>query len=78
MQQAHLDQEARRAMNDKPVTKQATCPQCRRQFTYSTADEPKWLPFCCDRCQWIDLGKWLNGEFRISRDVQSNDLEQKD
>jgi hypothetical protein len=65
-------------MNDKPVVKQAFCPQCRRQFAYDPADVPKWSPFCCERCQWIDLGRWLDGEYRISRDLRTDDLEQND
>ena len=25
----------------------------------------KFFPFCCERCQLIDLGRWLDEEYRI-------------
>jgi len=34
----------------------------------------KWRPFCCERCQLVDLGEWLNGNRRIiSKDDIDND-----
>lgn len=63
---------------DPHAQRRGTCPHCQREFTYDPADEPKWLPFCCDRCQWADLGRWLEGEFRISREVTERDIEQQD
>jgi hypothetical protein len=29
---------------------------------------PKHFPFCCERCQLIDLGRWLGEEYRIAQD----------
>jgi len=65
-------------MCDATTTKTATCPQCRRSFAYDPSDEPAWLPFCCERCQWIDLGRWMAGEYRVSRDILSDNDEQID
>ena len=39
------------------------CPNCGKTFNFSK--ENKWGPFCCKRCQLIDLGEWLNGNKRI-------------
>ncbi len=38
------------------------CPTCRNEF-----DEPRStaMPFCSERCQQIDLGRWLNEEQAI-------------
>ncbi|MBH07060.1 MAG: DNA gyrase inhibitor YacG [Phycisphaeraceae bacterium] len=36
------------------------------------------LPFCSDRCKLIDLGKWLKGDYAISRPIEQSDLEQSD
>ncbi len=36
------------------------CPLCREQFTDSQA-----LPFCSERCRSLDLGKWIDGSYRI-------------
>ncbi len=43
------------------------CPRCG---TETEADEsqplPPHFPFCSERCRLIDLGKWADGEYRIS------------
>jgi hypothetical protein len=38
------------------------CPTCKR---VATKDGNKVFPFCCERCQLIDLGRWLSEEYRI-------------
>jgi uncharacterized protein len=37
------------------------CPICRTDHTPST----RLGPFCSPRCQLIDLGCWLNEEYRV-------------
>jgi endogenous inhibitor of DNA gyrase (YacG/DUF329 family) len=37
------------------------CPTCRQPVDPTS----KFLPFCSERCQWVDLGKWLNEEYRV-------------
>ncbi len=39
----------------------AHCPRCRKVVEF---DEPH-FPFCSQRCRLIDLGRWLEGEFRV-------------
>lgn len=65
-------------MNDTSASKPGKCPHCGRGFSYDSTREPAWLPFCSDRCQWIDLGKWLSGEYRFSKDLLADDDEQRD
>ena len=47
------------------------CPLCKRP------SQPKFHPFCSDRCVQIDLGKWLGGTYAIpaaeTDDMTSND-----
>jgi endogenous inhibitor of DNA gyrase (YacG/DUF329 family) len=38
------------------------CPLCRRETSWE--DNP-WRPFCSERCQMIDLGRWASGEYRM-------------
>src|SRR5262245_33312826 len=38
------------------------CPTCQRVTEWE--DNP-WRPFCSERCQLIDLGRWATGEYRI-------------
>lgn len=65
-------------MSEPDTTRNSKCPQCGRRFEYVRGAEPKHLPFCCSRCQWADLNKWLEGDYRVSRDVFSLDDEQID
>jgi endogenous inhibitor of DNA gyrase (YacG/DUF329 family) len=44
------------------------CPVCGRPVAYRREKPlPKDFPFCSERCRLIDLGKWLDGEYSISR-----------
>ena len=38
------------------------CPLCRRETTWE--DNP-WRPFCSERCQMADLGRWASEDYRI-------------
>lgn len=40
------------------------CPVCGSQFAVEQSLVP---PFCSDRCQQMDLGRWLNEQYSISR-----------
>jgi len=46
------------------------CPTCRGKVVYTELAEIPYRPFCCLRCQWIDLGKWLNEEYRICEPLE--------
>ena len=39
------------------------CPTCKKLIEYSLKN--KFRPFCCERCQMIDLGDWANENFKI-------------
>ncbi len=43
---------------------QSRCPVCKEQFDYQ---QSRVVPFCSDRCQQLDLGRWLNEEYSICR-----------
>jgi endogenous inhibitor of DNA gyrase (YacG/DUF329 family) len=48
---------------------QYTCPICKRRVTVSQGDPaqlPPYFPFCSERCKLIDLGAWLDADYRIS------------
>jgi endogenous inhibitor of DNA gyrase (YacG/DUF329 family) len=47
---------------------QYTCPICRRRMTVLRGDPaklPAFFPFCSERCKLIDLGAWLDADYRI-------------
>ncbi|MDB4945088.1 MAG: hypothetical protein JWP97_4622 [Labilithrix sp.] len=41
----------------------AICPICGEEVLPRTANKAH--PFCSERCRTIDLGKWLNEEYRV-------------
>jgi endogenous inhibitor of DNA gyrase (YacG/DUF329 family) len=38
------------------------CPTCRHAVT---KDGNKVFPFCSERCQLVDLGRWINEDYRV-------------
>lgn len=52
-----------------------TCPICQTKVRYTSRDEVPWRPFCSRRCKLIDLGRWLNEEYRIIEELPEADGE---
>ncbi len=46
------------------------CRTCKRP---AVREGNKAYPFCCERCQLVDLGRWLNEEYRIP--VEDDEIE---
>jgi endogenous inhibitor of DNA gyrase (YacG/DUF329 family) len=42
------------------------CPSCRGVVV---KERTKAFPFCSDRCRLVDLGRWLNEEYRVPSSV---------
>ena len=42
------------------------CPTCRKTLTVANNEEAPFRPFCSQRCKLVDLGRWLDGDYRIS------------
>lgn len=49
----------------------AICPICGAE-SKPRVENPA-FPFCCPRCKTVDLGKWMNEEYRIPVDDSSDD-----
>jgi uncharacterized protein len=45
------------------------CPICRRQVVYKDPSEVPFRPFCSRRCKLVDLGRWLNEEYRVCEEI---------
>lgn len=39
------------------------CPHCKEEFSYYESES---RPFCSERCQSVDMGKWLSEDFKIA------------
>lgn len=50
----------------------SNCPTCGAPVATSVKSHP----FCSKRCRQIDLGKWLDGAYVISRPIEQRDLEE--
>jgi endogenous inhibitor of DNA gyrase (YacG/DUF329 family) len=48
------------------------CPICKRTFSSparrSCPEAPN-FPFCSERCKLIDLGAWLDSEYKVTEDL---------
>jgi len=42
------------------------CPICKKDVAFGAPQ----MPFCSERCQLIDLGKWADEEYVISTPLQ--------
>ena len=47
----------------------AKCPTCRRP---SQKDGNKVFPFCSSRCHLVDLGRWLDEEYRVPEEPDAS------
>jgi uncharacterized protein len=56
----------------KHQTTDTKCPICNA----SVALDSDTFPFCSKRCKQIDLGKWLKGDYLISRPLENRDLDE--
>ncbi|MBW2186412.1 MAG: DNA gyrase inhibitor YacG [Deltaproteobacteria bacterium] len=39
------------------------CPQCKALCQW---EDNRWRPFCSERCRLIDLGSWIDEEYRVA------------
>ncbi len=56
-------------MADYPIVK---CPTCARKGDWFNTD---FGPFCSKRCRLVDLGKWFEGENKISEPLRPEHFE---
>jgi endogenous inhibitor of DNA gyrase (YacG/DUF329 family) len=42
------------------------CPTCGKKVVRRRPQDTPFFPFCSERCRLIDLGRWFEGEHRIS------------
>jgi hypothetical protein len=48
------------------------CPICKTPV----ASESEQAPFCSKRCRTIDLGRWADEAYKITRPIEQRDLEE--
>ena len=63
--------ESQRRGNHRPSSRNRPlpCPVCKRSVELCRGvltERPGFFPFCSQRCKLIDLGAWLDAEYRIT------------
>ncbi|EIC86486.1 DNA gyrase inhibitor YacG [Serratia sp. M24T3] len=53
---------------------EVNCPTCGKSVIWG--EKSPYRPFCCKRCQLIDLGEWADEEKRIPSKGEINDLDE--
>ena len=48
------------------------CPTCKKPVAPREINAA--FPFCSDRCKTVDLGKWLNEEYRVPVEDEDDKL----
>jgi len=52
------------------------CPVCDKPAEQTLPDgKPnRYFPFCCQRCQLVDLGAWFDGHYRVPQEKDEQDV----
>ncbi len=58
--------------------KRINCPTCGIPLSYESVSDITCFPFCSRRCRLIDFDKWVEGDYRISRDITDADVFEAD
>ena len=54
----------------------ATCPTCKKKVQYEQMSDLPAFPFCSDRCKLVDLGRWIDGSYLVSRELNEDEIEE--
>lgn len=54
------------------------CPTCHRAFSGHSMSELPHFPFCSERCRLVDLNRWVEGDYVVSRPLEPDDLDDLD
>ena len=52
------------------MTLEVSCPQCKKSVLWQQSSE--FRPFCCKRCQLIDLGEWADESNKVSQPIHGD------
>jgi endogenous inhibitor of DNA gyrase (YacG/DUF329 family) len=55
------------------------CPVCNKIVRGSIKKHSKkaiFFPFCSQRCKFVDLGQWLDAEYKLVSALQPQDLDE--
>ncbi len=50
------------------------CPSCKKTFSVCRKEDARYRPFCSERCKMVDLGRWLDGTYKITEPASPEGL----
>ncbi len=56
-------------MTNSPDSNRTACPVCKQPVEATDLTQDKNFPFCSHRCKMVDLGKWFDGQYRFTNDL---------
>lgn len=57
-----------------PEERRCRCAKCGAEYVRQTDKKLDFYPFCSQRCQLLDLGSWLKGDYVISRPATEEEM----
>lgn len=63
-----MEEQTKAAADESRRYLEFTCPRCERRVRVLQKEPsklPRFFPFCSERCKLIDLGAWLDADYRI-------------
>ncbi len=51
-----------------------SCPNCKGVIEFQSTSDFPYFPFCCERCRLLDLGKWMDGSYKVTRGLSEEEL----
>jgi uncharacterized protein len=51
------------------------CPSCRKVVPLEEGLRPTTVPFCSERCQLTDLGRWFSDEYTVPAPIGPDDID---
>lgn len=62
-------------MKNKTRVYRTTCPVCKAKVETCDLAADENFPFCSRRCKLVDLGRWFEGEYRITEPLEKGEQE---
>jgi endogenous inhibitor of DNA gyrase (YacG/DUF329 family) len=51
------------------------CPTCGKSVSVARIADAPFRPFCSSRCKMVDLGRWLDGTYRVSEPLTPEEVD---
>ncbi len=57
------------------MSKVLLCSGCKSVVPSEVGLRPEGFPFCSERCRMLDLGHWLEGDYKLPQPIAPDDHE---